>query len=137
MNIFNSKAMHEALTAMLLPNEHYQYPVYVGFGRESALSTSAMNNRYGFVAATDFQRLIFVKFNMMGIITARGSYPLFCIENVDINEKTLFNRCKVKITFNVDGKESKLKFTASRKVYTMGLDEQEQNLEGLFDVLRK
>jgi len=133
----SSEKMHAVLIPMLMEGEDYSCAVYVGFGAKHKFSHSAFNIQYGYVAVTSFNRLLVAQFNVLGIMTEYGSFPLSSLSSLDIRRGTITKIYKMKMTFNIDGKEQKLRFNASPKVFMTNLKDQEQNLNGLMDELQK
>lgn len=126
----DGKLMHASLQALCKPDEKYYYPVYGKVGKVSKLSTSPMNNIYGFVAVTDLHRLLVAEFLMLGSSMGDMSIPLKLIKSMEVS-KTIFGQNCVKLVIDNQGKDYKVQFTFANNVYGMGIPNQKENLEGL------
>lgn len=136
MRKLDKNLMHTALQSLLLPGEGYFGAVYAGFGRGGVLSTSAMDNRYGFLAVTNQNRLLIAQYNILTIPLFQGALPLQALESLKIS-KTMLNLYSVKMQFRAQGKTCKLACKISPKVYGMDLKEQQENAEQLLKTLQK
>lgn len=131
---FNQQNMMIYLVA-LAQGERFWHPIYCSFGGQVALSTSALNNTYGYAGITSDNRLIYVKFNMLGMQVENGSLWL---ENMTSIKFSKFMRMHtIKMTFDQDGKTKKLKIKANEVVHGTDLTMQETNLKMFMDVLKK
>jgi len=128
--------METALQSLLLPGEGYFGAVYAGFGRGSVLSTSALDNRYGFLAVTNQNRLLIAQYNILTMPLFQGALPLQALESLKVS-KTILNMYSVKMQFRAQGETCKLACKISPNVYGMGLKEQQENAEQLLKVLQK
>lgn len=135
MRKLDKKLMETALQSLLLPREEYFGAVYVGFGRGSVLSTSALDNRYGFLAITNQNRLLIAQYNILAMPLFQGALPLQALESLKVS-KTMLNMYSVKMQFRAQGETCKLACKISPKVYGMDLKEQQQNAEQLLEVLQ-
>lgn len=136
MRKLDQKLMETALQSILLPGESYFGAVYAGFGRGSVLSTSALDNRYGFLAVTNQNRLLIAQYNILTIPLFQGALPLQALESLKIS-KTLLNMYSVKMQFRAQGETCKLACKISPNVYGMDLKEQQENAEQLLKMLQK
>ncbi|MGN1224220.1 MAG: hypothetical protein ACI4TG_03805 [Ruminococcus sp.] len=136
MRKLDKKLMETALQSLLLPGEGYFGAVYAGFGRGSVLSTSALDNRYGFLAVTNQNRLLIAQYNILTMPLFQGALPLQALESLKVS-KTILNMYSVKMQFRAQGETCKLACKISPNVYGMGLKEQQQNAEQLLKVLQK
>lgn len=128
--------METALQSLLLPGEGYFGAVYAGFGRGSVLSTSALDNRYGFLAVTNQNRLLIAQYNILTMPLFQGALPLQALESLKVS-KTILHMYSVKMKFRAQGETCKLVCKISSKVYGMDLKEQQENAEQLLKVLQK
>lgn len=131
---FNQKNM---MLYLMAAAEGVQFwnPIYCGFGGQVALSKSALNNMYGYAALTSDQKLIYVKFNIMGIPVEKGSLWL---ENITSVKFSKFMRLHtIKMTFDQEGKTVKLKIKANEIVHGKDFNMQEPNLKMFMDSLKK
>lgn len=126
----DGKLMNASLQALCKPGEKYYYPVYGNVGKVSKLSTSPMNNIYGFVAVTDLHRLLVARFSMLGVSLGSMSIPLKCIKSVKI-DKTIFGQNCVKMLIDNQGEDYKVQFTFANNVYGMGISNQKENFDEL------
>ncbi len=136
MRKLDKKLMETALQSLLLPGEGYFGAVYAGFGRGSVLSTSALDNRYGFLAVTNQNRLLIAQYNILTMPLFQGALPLQALESLKVS-KTILNMYSVKMQFRAQGETCKLACKISPNVYGMGLKEQQENAEQLLKVLQK
>lgn len=136
MRKLDKKLMETALQSLLLPGEEYFGAVYAGFGRGSVLSTSALDNRYGFLAVTNQNRLLIAQYNILTMPLFQGALPLQALESLKVS-KTILNMYSVKMQFRAQGETCKLACKISPNVYGMGLKEQQENAEQLLKVLQK
>lgn len=136
MRKLDKKLMETTLQSLLLPGEGYFGAVYAGFGRGSVLSTSALDNRYGFLAVTNQNRLLIAQYNILTMPLFQGALPLQALDSLKIS-KTLLNMYSVKMQFRAQGETCKLACKISPKVYGMDLKEQQQNAEQLLKTLQK
>ncbi len=136
MRKLDKKLMETALQSLLLPGEGYFGAVYAGFGRGSVLSTSALDNRYGFLAVTNQNRLLIAQYNVLTMPLFQGALPLQALDSLKVS-KTILNMYSVKMQFRAQGETCKLACKISPKVYGMDLKEQQQNAEQLLKTLQK
>lgn len=131
---FNQKNMMLYLLAAA-NGAQFRHSIYCGFGGQVALSSSALNNMYGYAGITSDGRLIYVKFNIMGMQAENGALWL---ENMTSIKFSKFMRMHtIKMTFDQDGKTKKLKIRANEVVHGKDFYMQEQNLKMFMDTLKK
>lgn len=113
----------------------FWHPIYCGFGGQVALSSSALNNTYGYAGLTNDGRLVYVKFNIMGMQVDHG---VLWLENMTSVKFSKFMKLHTaKMTFEQDGKKIKLKIQANERVHGKDFYMQEQNLKMFMDTLKK
>ncbi len=134
MASFNQKNMMLYLMAMA-EGVQFWHPIYCGFGGQVMLSSSALNNMYGYAGITSDGRLIYAKFNIMGMQTENGALWL---ENMTSLKFSKFMKLHtIKMTFDQDGKKKKLKIMANEVVHGKDFNMQQQNLKMFMDTLKK
>lgn len=136
MRKLDKNLMETALQSLLLPGEGYFGAVCAGFGRGSVLSTSALDNRYGFLAVTNQNRLLIAQYNILTMPLFQGALPLQALESLKVS-KTILHMYSVKMQFRAQGETCKLACKISPNVYGMDLKEQQKNAEQLLKVLQK
>ncbi len=130
----DGKLMYESLQALCKPNEKYYYPIYGKVGKISKLSSSSLNNIYGFVAVTDLQRLLIARFSMFGESIGNTSISFQYIKSVNV-DKTIFGQNSVKMVIDNQGEDFKMNCTFADNVIGMGIPNQKENLEELLKKL--
>ncbi|MDE5576091.1 MAG: hypothetical protein K2J11_01715 [Oscillospiraceae bacterium] len=134
MASFNQKNMMLYLLAAA-NGAKFWHPIYCGFGGQVALSSSALNNMYGYAGITSDGRLVYAKFNMLGM---QAENDMLWLENMTSIKFSEFMRMHtIKMTFNQDGKKKKLKIKANEVVHGKDFYMQEQNLKMFMDTLKK
>ncbi|MBP3379836.1 MAG: hypothetical protein J6K77_03100 [Ruminococcus sp.] len=134
MTSFNQQNMMLYLMAAA-DGAQFWNPIYCGFGKQVALSSSALNNTYGYAGLTNDGRLVYVKFNIMGVQVENGSLWLENMTSIKFSK--LMRLHTIKMTFDQDGKNVKFKIQANEKVHGKDFYMQEQNLKMFMDTLRK
>ncbi len=131
---FNQQNMMLYLMAVA-EGQYFLHPIYCSFGGQVALSSTALNNMYGYAAITNDGRLIYVKFNLLGMQVENGALWL---ENMTSLKFSKFMKMHtIKMTFDQDGKTKKLKIRANEVVYGTDLNMQKTNLQMFMNALEK
>lgn len=128
---FSNEMIHEYLMNMLQEGEDYKYPIYAGFG------SGRYDKRYGYLSVTNYNNLLMAQFTVIGTLLVRAALPLKSMTSLKISKVPLTKIISAKLRFNINGEKVDLKFIANPKVFMTDLNDQEQNLPGLLDELRK
>ena len=75
--------MHAALTALLEPQEQYQFPVYVGF---SERYLSPLEQTYGFLAVTTHVRLFVSGFSLLSVPMIQQAFALQTLQKLSVRQ---------------------------------------------------
>ncbi len=134
MASFNQKNMMLYLMAVANGTQVWN-PIYCGFGGQVLLSSSALNNMFGYAGVTSDGRLVYAKFNILGMQVENGT--LWLENMISIKFSKLMRLHTIKMTFDQDGRKVKLKIAANEKVYGKDFYMQEQNLKMFMDTLKK
>lgn len=117
-------------------DRRYSYPIYATVCDMSSFFSSRRRQRMAFAAISDHDELLLVQYPFFGL-----GDPIYLdfssLSLVKAKFSKLFGTHRIQLIFRVDGKKQRYDLTIAKKVVTTDLYEQDQNLYGFIDTLRK
>lgn len=114
----------------------YSYPLYLTVADMSSFFSSGRNQRLGFAAISDIDELLLIQYPLFGLAEpVYLSFSSLSLESAKFGK--LLGTHRVKLVFRADGKKMRYNLTIASKVAMTDLYEQEQNLYGFIDTLKK
>lgn len=109
---YNEDTMKEILSTMLLPGEESLCPIY-GIYRRADFFARPQDMKSAFFSVTNTGRLLLVQVLLSGV--HRSAYALSCVKKLKY-KKNIFGQYEVDATFDVQGKNVRIRLQMAPKM---------------------